>query len=464
MAIQKFEHPLIHYGNKTRKSYEVMKEAENYLPGGVTANIKHFPPYPIVMEKANGALVEDVDGNQYIDYLMAYGSLALGHGASEIKSAMIEQIDQEGTNLFGTPHKMEITFAKKIMEHYPSMEKVRFTNSGTEATLLAVRLATAYTGKNRIAKFEGHYHGGYNDVLYSINPPLNEAGTEEEPNAVPESAGLDMTGLKPLILPFNQAEAAEKLIREHADELAAIIIEPVQGGFIPAEQSFMTKLREVTNELGIIFIFDEVKTGYRVALGGAQAIYQVNPDMTTLGKVIGGGFPVGLVGGKEEILNISCPKASGDVFNASESKTSTAKEILFHSGTYNGHPTILAAGLATIQRLEKDFANVVSNTNILKANIEDIGKKAGVPLKAIGVGSIFSVVCTTEANILHYRDLQKTDLSLRKEIDFHLISEGIYTKPMNRYSVSTAHGEEELKKTIQAYEKVLFDRLRGSSI
>ncbi|MBU9711453.1 aspartate aminotransferase family protein [Evansella tamaricis] len=465
MAIRKVEHPFIQYGAKTGKSYKEMKEAEKFLPGGVTANIKHFAPYPIVMNKGNGAWLEDVDGNQYVDYLMAYGSLALGHGHDDIKKAIQDQLFEDGTFLFGTPHSLETTFARKIKSYYPSMDKIRYTNSGTEATLLAIRLASAYTGKKKIAKFEGHYHGGYNEVLYSINPPLSEAGDEDKPNAVPESAGMDFyLDQKPLVLPFNQPDATEKLIEEHATELAAIIIEPVQGGFIPAEQQFMDRLRNVTKKHGIVLIFDEVKTGFRSALGGGQEIYNIKPDITTLGKVIGGGFPIGLVGGKEEILSISKPKAAGDVFDVGQGAESSAKEILFHSGTYNGHPTILAAGLATIQRLEQDFDATLAYTNTLREKIEDLGKKANVPLSTVGLGTIFSVICTRDSNIRHYRDLQKTNLELRKEMDFHLLNEGIYTKPLNRYSISTSHGEKELEATLNAYQTVLNKRLGGDGM
>ncbi|MDG5789199.1 aspartate aminotransferase family protein [Evansella sp. AB-P1] len=456
MAIEKVNHPYVQYGAKTKHSYDEMKKAEKYLPGGVTANIKHFAPYPIVMKKGSGAWLEDVDGNHYVDYLMAYGSLALGHGHNDIKKAITDQVNQDGTFLFGTPHSLEVSFAKKIQEYYPSMERIRYTNSGTEATLLAIRLACAFTGKKKIAKFEGHYHGGYNEMLYSINPSMAEAGSEDEPSAVPESSGLNQFGDgKPVILPFNNEKATEKLLRKHATKLAAVIVEPVQGGFIPAEKSFMNKLKRLTEKYGILLIFDEVKTGFRVALGGAQEVYNINPDITTLGKVIGGGFPIGIVGGREDILTITRPKASGDVFDVGQGKGSSAKDILFHSGTYNGHPTILAAGLATIEKLEQEFQQVLTYTNILKDNIEKIGNKENVPLKTIGLGTIFSVICTSKNKIRHYRDLQKTDLSLRKTIDFHLLNEGIYTKPLNRYSISTAHGDRELEKTIQAYEKVL---------
>lgn len=211
MATRKVDLPFVTYGSKTKQSYEEMKKASEYLPGGVTANIKHFAPYPIVMKKGNGAWLEDVDGNQYIDYLMGYGSLTLGHGHDDIKDAIVNQITNDGTVLFGTPHPLETKFAQKIREHYPSMERMRYTNSGTEATLLAIRLACAFTGKKKIAKFEGHYHGGYNELLYSINPSMAEAGEEEEPNSVPESLGLDQfADGKPLMLPFNNLKATEK--------------------------------------------------------------------------------------------------------------------------------------------------------------------------------------------------------------------------------------------------------------
>ncbi|MFA9555880.1 aspartate aminotransferase family protein [Evansella sp. AB-rgal1] len=456
MAIRRMDHPFLKYGAKTEKSYEAMMEAEEYLPGGVTANIKHFSPYPIVMKKGHGAWLEDVDGNPYVDFLMAYGALALGHGHDDVKNAIMEQVTNDGTFLFGTPHMLETRFAKKVQSYYPSMEKIRFTNSGTEATLLAIRLACAYTGKKKIAKFEGHYHGGYNEMLYSINPTLAEAGKDYKPNAVPESAGLEQFGDdKPLVLPFNNSQATERLIKRHANELAAVIIEPVQGGFIPADQKFMDRLKRVAKKYDVLLIFDEVKTGFRVALGGAQQVYNLKPDITTLGKVIGGGFPIGIVGGREEILAITKPKAKGDVFDAGQGKNSSAKEILFHSGTYNGHPTILAAGLATMERLEQDFDDVLSYTNILRENIEKIARSAGIPLKTLGLGTIFSVLCTSDDEIKHYRDLQKTDLSLRKKLDFHLLEEGIYTKPLNRYSISTAHGDRELDKTLKAYDKAL---------
>ncbi|MBU8908386.1 aspartate aminotransferase family protein [Desertibacillus haloalkaliphilus] len=463
MAIKKIDHPMLEFIEKTEGSYAFMEKAKEVMPGGVTANIKSFAPYPLVMKKAKGAYVTDVDGNDYIDYLLSYGALMLGHGHKAIQDAVIKQFQDNGTCLFGTPHELEYKMGKKIKEHYPSIDLLRYTNSGTEATLLALRLAAAYTGKNKIAKFEGHYHGGYDQVLLSVSPSLQEAGDENHPAPVVESSGVDAYHEEhTIILPFNNLDACKTILSKHKDEIGAVMIEPVQGGFIPAEQSFMDGLRKLTEELGIVLIFDEVKTGFRLGLGGAQSIYGITPDLTTLGKVVGGGYPIGIVGGTEEIMMVSSPTSSSDVFDSSQSKTSSAKDVLFHSGTYNGHPTILAAGLATIEVLEKEIDHVFEMTNQLKSRLEELFNSRGIPMKAVGMGSIFSVVLTNKEKILNYRDLQQTDLSTRKEIDLHLLNEGIYTKPLNRYSLSTAHTMKEVEKTVKAYDKVLTKLFGGT--
>lgn len=430
--------------------------AKEVMPGGVTANIKSFDPYPIIMSKAKGAYLYDLDGNEYIDYLLSYGALMLGHGHPEIIHAIHSQIEEEGTFLFGTPHQLEIKMGKKIQELYPSIDLIRYTNSGTEATLLAIRMAHAYTGKQKIAKFEGHYHGGYDQVLLSVNPSIQEAGMECEPKSVIESKGVDpYYAENTVVLPFNNLDAAAEILTKRKDEIAAVILEPIQGGFIPAEQSFMDGLRKVTEELGILLIFDEVKTGFRLGLGGAQSVYKIRPDLTTLGKVMGGGFPVGIVGGKKEIIMMAAPKVASDVFDSSHSKESRAKEVLFHSGTYNGHPTILAAGLATINVLEREIKNVFAVTEQLKAGIRKLFAERGIVMQTVGLGSIFNIVITEQDQVLNYRQLQQSNFQMRKKLDFGLLNEGIYTKPLNRYSMSTAHGEKEVAKTLEAYDKVL---------
>ena len=444
------------FKEKTNISYELSKEAEKYMPGGVTANIKYFDPYPIFMKKGDGAYLYDADDNKYIDYLLSYGSLMLGHGHPEIINALETQMKEHGTVLFGTPHQLEIEMAKKLVNLYPSMDKIRYTNSGTEATLLAIRLSYAYTGKHKLAKFEGHYHGGYDQMLISVNPPVHEAGPESTPLSLIESKGVDPYHQEHTItLPFNNLEATAEILTKHQHELAAVILEPVQSGYIPASEQFMTGLREITQQLGILLIFDEVKTGFRIGLGGAQSFYSVNPDLTTLGKVVGGGFPIGIVGGKEDIMMISAPSAFSDVFDNSHSSQSAAKEVLFHSGTYNGHPTILAAGMTTIAVLEQEMHHVMGKTAALKKGIHELFSRKGIPLQTVGIGSIFNIVITDQERISNYRELQTADFAWRKKLDFALLNEGIYTKPLNRCSMSTVHGDKEIALTLEAFEAAL---------
>ncbi|WP_163529893.1 aspartate aminotransferase family protein [Halobacillus ihumii] len=447
---------LAEFLNRTPKSKEFSTAAKHVMPGGVTANIKAFDPYPIIMGQGAGAYLYDIDGNKYVDYLLSYGALMLGHGHSAVTHAIQSQMEDNGTFLFGTPHRLEVEMANKIMQHYPSMEKIRYTNSGTEATLLAIRMAHAYTGKHKIAKFEGHYHGGYDQVLLSVNPPIDNAGPAAEPSSVIESKGVDPYHQEhTIVLPFNNLDAAAEILRKKKDDIAAVILEPIQSGFIPAEQAFMEGLRKVTEELGILLIFDEVKTGFRIGLGGAQAAYGITPDLTTLGKVIGGGFPVGIVGGKQDVLMTSAPTSNSDVFDSSQSKTSQAKNVLFHSGTYNGHPTILAAGLATIHVLEQEMDHVLVTTRQLKKGISELFAKHGISMQTIGLGSIFNVVITDKEKIQNHREFQQANFSMRKQLDFLLLNEGIYTKPLNRYSLSTVHGEKEVQDTLAAYEQAL---------
>ena len=444
------------YIKKTPKSLEFSKTSKQVMPGGVTANIKFFEPYPVIMKKGSGAYLTDLDGNEYIDYLLSYGALMTGHGHPKVIEAIQNQLKEEGTLLFGAPHNLEVKMGQKIQELYPSMERIRYTNSGTEATLLSIRMAYAYTEKYKIAKFEGHYHGGYDQVLLSVNPPINEAGPVKIPNAVIESKGVDPYHLEhTIILPFNDLEATTEILTKRKDEIAAIILEPIQGGFIPAEKTFMEGLRKITAKLGILLIFDEVKTGFRLGLGGAQEVYGITPDITVLVKVVGGGFPIGIIGGKKEIMDLSAPTAASDVFDNSQSKRSGAKDVLFHSGTYNGHPTILAAGLATIEVLENEIEQVFNVAEQLKAGICELFLAKGIQAQTIGMGSIFNIVITEKETVRNYRDLQESNFSLRKEIDYHLLTQGVYTKPLNRYSLSTVHGEREIERTLEAYKKTL---------
>ncbi|MGP4081142.1 aspartate aminotransferase family protein [Pseudalkalibacillus sp. R45] len=442
--------------SNTKQSAESFEKAKKVIPGGVTANIKHIAPHPIFMDKGNGSKLYDVDGNEYIDYLLCYGALILGHGHSKVIEAAMNQMKDAGTTIFGTPHRLETTMVEKLISLYPGIEMARFTNSGLEATLLAIRMAMAYTGKPKLAKFEGHYHGGYDQVLLSVNPEEKRAGNREQPNAVPESRGIPDYYLEnTIILPFNDLDATEKILRDRAHEISSIIMEPVQGGFIPADQDFIDGLRKLTEELGILLIFDEVKTGFRLALGGAQEIYGIKPDLTALGKVLGGGFPVGAIGGKKEIMEISAPDGGRDILTAG-AENANKQDALFHSGTYNGHPTVLASGLATIEVLEQEgiMDEVFANTKLLRNELEKLYERYGIPMQTVGVGTIFNIILA-EGSIRNYRDMNKADTALRKELDYELLEHGVYTKPLNRYSMSVAHTEEDIARTIGAHEKAI---------
>lgn len=437
------------------ESLRLFQEAEDVIPGGVTANIKHFAPHPIFMKKGYGSKLIDVDHKEYIDYSLSYGALITGHGHEAITKATMKQLTDTGTMLFGAPHTLEIEMAEKINNLYPSMEQVRFTNSGTEAVLLAIRLAVAYTNKSKIAKFEGHYHGGLNEVLVSINPSEELAGSADNPTPVYESEGIPDDQKDTIVLPFNDLQATEAILRKHASELAAVILEPVQGGFIPAEQSFIDGLKRLTDELNIVLIFDEVKTGFRVALGGAQSIYNIKPDLTTLGKVLGGGLPVGAVGGKKEIMMLSAANAKGDVFAVGSDSAKTSN-VVFHSGTYNGHPLVLAAGLETLRLLEEEhpLEDVIEHTENLRFRLEELYRSYNVPMKTLGMGTIFNIVFT-DRDVNSYRDMWRINTAFREAIDMQLLEIGVYLKPLNRYSLSIAHTDEDTENTVRAHELAL---------
>ncbi|MCA0985622.1 aspartate aminotransferase family protein [Halobacillus yeomjeoni] len=442
-----------HY--KTNRSAELYERAKLSIPGGVTANIKHFSPHPLFMKKGKGSKLYDADNHSYVDYLLCYGALILGHGHPAVYEAVIDQWSAAGTPVFGTPHEIETVMAEKLISLYRGIDSVRFTNSGLEATMLALRVASAFTGRSKVAKFEGHYHGGYDQVLFSIQPAPGEAGAADRPETIPESKGIpDYYTNHTIVLPFNDLEATKNLLRENAEELAAVIVEPVQGGFIPAHQAFMQGLRDITKELGIVLIFDEVKTGFRLSVGGAQELYKITPDLTALGKVLGGGFPVGAVGGRKDMMALLSPDGQ-DLLSAGGRQPSSERG-LFHSGTYNGHPLVLAAGLATIEVLEKEgvMRNLFDTTDILRNELEALYLHYDLPMQTIGLGSIFNIVMT-DRDIENYRDMKKADLNVRKRIDERVLKFGVYSKPLNRYSLSTVHDEQDLDFTIKAHEKAI---------
>ena len=437
--------PRIHYLEKTSTSARLWKKASEVMPGGITANIKYFDPYPIFMRKAEGSRIYDVDEKEYVDYCLCLGPLILGHGHPKIVEAIRKQLDEGGTTIYGTPHELEIDMAERIKSHVPCAEMVRFTNSGLEATLHSIRVARAYTKREKVAKFEGHYHGAHDDLAVSVSPPIDLAGSELAPETVSNSAGLpDFVLANSIILPFNNSSATERLIEKHKNELAAVIIEPVARGFLPPERDFLKSLRKVTEENNIVLIFDEIMTGFRLGLGGAQEYFGIIPDMVALGKIVGGGLPIGVFAGRREIMELISPVG-----------TKLPNDHVFHSGTFNGCPVVLAAGLATIKVLEQsgtyNHINWIADEvkNCMRETFEDNEIDGHV----MGLTSMFQCLFSSQEEFKNYRDVAKADARKRLNFDLELINNGVYVRPGRTYYTSLAHTKSDLDITFEAINK-----------
>ena len=422
----------------------MFRRAKKVTPGGVMAGIKFFEPYPVFMRRGSGSKVWDVDGNRYIDYLMSYGALVLGHGARAVRKAIELALGSFGTTVMGTPTRLESEFGGMLRDLYHPDGMARFTNSGLEATLLAERLAKGLTGRKKVAKFEGHYHGAVTRFLFSYQPDVAGAGAQDSPSPVSDSAEVDEGILSESVaLPFNNWEGTERAIAQHSKEIACVVMEPFEEGVIPAEEGFMANVRKLTRDLGIPLIFDEVKTGFRVRLGGAGEYYSVTPDVTCLGKVMGGGLPIGAVVGDAEIMGQLDP-TGGD------------RKRVFHSGTFNGNPLSLSVGRATVEELSRRgrFEGLVRRTEALKRLVSK--ELAGHSLlhDIEGEGGMFNVYLT-DRKVKNYRDAKSSDLKLRRLIDLDLISRGVYLKPENRFCLSLAHADDDIKKTGEKVGEVL---------
>lgn len=449
MTLEQLKEEYVKNNPKSKRAYE---KACAVIPGGITANVKFFSPFPLFMEYGDGAYITDLDGHRYVDYVLSYGPLIHGHGCREVEESAMDYMKHHGTFLYGAPHEGELQFAKMIQSYFPSMECMRFTNSGSEATLLALRLARAFTGRRKIAKFEGHYHGGFDDVLISLHPDMERAGDIKHPVSLPSSAGIFQDQIdNTLVLPFNDIEACTDILTKNQEDIACVIMEPLLAGTIPATKDFMEGLRVLTERLGILLIFDEVKTGFCISMNGAQGYYDVKPDLTTLGKIIGGGFPIGVLGGKREIMEMTIP--GGACLPELEVKHTSREENLYHSGTNNGHPIILQMGMASIRLLDDKYDEMVRQTSRLKRGIAEIYASHGIKILTPGIGAMFNVCVTDQDEILTHRDLRRCNMELRRCMDYALLLEGIYNKPCKRYNMSTAHTAEVVDMTLEAYER-----------
>jgi len=383
---------------QTPKSEDFHKRAEQVTPMGVESSVRSFDPYPFYVDETDGSYIYDIDDNEYLDFLMGLGPIILGHGHPEVKQAVKDQVDT--SDLSATPQRVAIEFMEKVVEMVPSIEMVRMANSGTEATMHALRVARSHTGREMIAKPEGGYAGGHDYALQSVYASEEALGPADEPNTVPYGTGIP-DAVRDLVVtfPFNDKEATERILRKHADDMAAVIIEPIMFscGCLKPRDGYHKFLRDLTEELGIVLIWDEVMTGFRLGPQSAQGWYDITPDMTTFAKAAGNGYQVAGFGGRTDIMEEILPPTDEE----REKWNSSA----FHGGTYNGHPVAAAAGLKTLEIL--DSRDVYEHINRLGdklfTGLQEVADDVGIPVNVQHVGSMGQVYMTNEA-IHSYRD------------------------------------------------------------
>ncbi|MCZ3367120.1 MULTISPECIES: glutamate-1-semialdehyde 2,1-aminomutase [Methanobacterium] len=414
------------------KSEELFKEAKNYLPGGVDSPVRAYKPYPFFAKEAKGSKIIDVDGNSYIDYCLAYGPLVLGHANEKIMGKVVEQL--KIGSAYGVPTENEIELAKLVIKKVPCAEMVRFVNSGTEATMSAIRLARAATSKKKIIKFEGSYHGAHDYVL--VKSGSGAAGLPDSPG-VPED-----TTKNTVLIPFNNKEAVVDLIEREGDDIAAIIVEPIMGnvGFIPPKEDYLKFLREITGQNNIILIFDEVITGFRIAEGGAQEYFGVTPDLVTFGKILGGGFPIGALAGKKEFMEMIAP--AGTVYQA---------------GTFNGNPVSITAGLAMLNQLNDNFyAESERKGKLIRTGIQDILSDNNLDFKIAGLSSMFQLYFT-DKEVYDYASAKSADTEKFNHYFQTLLKNGVFIPPSQFECcfISSMHDKEDIQKTLEAVEKAI---------
>ncbi|MBI4379206.1 MAG: glutamate-1-semialdehyde 2,1-aminomutase [Nitrospinae bacterium] len=420
------------------KSKELFEKAKKLIPGGVNSPVRAFKSVggePLFIKRALGSKIYDVDGNEYIDYVGSWGPLIVGHSHPRLVSKLIKTIEN-GTS-YGAPTELEVHLAEMVTEAFPSIEMIRMVNSGTEATMSAIRLARAYTKRDKIIKFEGCYHGHVDSLLV-------KAGSGAATLGLPDSPGIPHDFARNTItLPFNDIERVRDILKKEDDTIACIILEPIIGniGVVPPKKGFLQELRELTKNNGVILIFDEVMTGFRVAYGGAQELYNIKADITCLGKIIGGGLPVGAYGGKREIMEMVAP--AGPVYQA---------------GTLSGNPLAMTAGIETLKILSQPgtYKKLEKISDKLCRGIEEGAQEAGIPVYLGRVGSMFSVFFT-EKEVTDYSTAKKSDTTLFSKYFLLMLRGGIYLAPSQFEAtfVSLAHSMSDIEKTITVNQESL---------
>lgn len=418
-------------------SAELFQKACEHIPGGVNSPVRAFKAVggtPIFIERSDGPYVFDCQGKRYIDYVLSWGPMLMGHNHPLVREAVLKQAEK-GLS-FGAPTELEITLADRLCELMPSMDMVRMVNSGTEATMSAIRLARGYTGRDTIVKFEGCYHGHSDSLLVKAGSGALTLGVPSSPGVPASLADHTMT------LPYNDPQAIVDAFSEHGSHIACVIVEPVAGNMncIPPQPGFLQTLRDVCTASGAVLILDEVMTGFRFGLGGAQGFYGVDADITALGKVIGGGMPVGAFGGKRDIMQHIAPL--GPVYQA---------------GTLSGNPIAMAAGLATLEVISKEgfYEPVFARTQQLCEGLEAAAAAAGVPFTTNYAGTMFGVFFTHETSVSNYAQVMACDTAAFNRFFHTMLEQGVYLAPASYEAgfMSAAHTEEDIQQTLAAARK-----------
>ncbi|EEO0614207.1 glutamate-1-semialdehyde 2,1-aminomutase [Listeria monocytogenes] len=416
------------------KSEKAFKEAKKVLPGGVNSPVRAFNSVdasPVFMDHGKGAYITDVDGNEYIDYVLSWGPLVLGHADPAVVNA-ITKAALKGTS-FGTPTEIETELAKLVIERVPSIEIVRMVSSGTEATMSAIRLARGYTKREKILKFEGSYHGHGDSLLIKAGSGVATLGLPDSPGVTKGLAADTIT------VPYNDIEGAELAFQKYGEEIAAVIVEPVAGnmGVVPPIDGFLEGLRELTTKFGSLLIFDEVMTGFRVDYYSAQGYYVVTPDLTCLGKVIGGGLPVGAYGGKKEIMEQIAPAGS-----------------IYQAGTLSGNPLAMNAGFETVRQLTPQHYDVFRTLiKRMEEGLTEISARRQVPLSINKAGSMFGFFFTDQ-KVINFDTAKTSNLEFFRNYYREMLGQGIFLPPSQFEGVfiSTMHTEKEIDKTLEAFD------------
>ncbi len=422
----------------------MLEESRQYLAGGVSSNVRlSRQPWPLFFKNGRGAHLVDVDGNIYVDYLMGQGPLLLGHCPPEVVEAVKRVLDQG--QLYGGQHELEVTLAERMCDLFPCAEQVRFGSSGSEMVQIALRLARAFTGRNLVLKFEGHYHGWFDNALVSVHPPLGQAGERTSPNPVPGSKGQDPAAWADTrVLPWNDEEVLREFFAERGDRLAAVIMEPAMFNThaVLPEPGYLEEARRLCDKHRVVLIFDEVITGFRLGLSGAQGLFAVVPDLAVFGKAMASGFPIACLAGRSQLMELI---ATGEVV---------------HAGTFNSNLMVMAAADATTRALmdESDpfYESMTRRGEQLMEGIREISHRLGLQLLVEGLPVAFAVAYTERSAIRDYREFaEHCDQTKYKRLVLALLERGVHVAMRGIWYLSTAHTEDDIEKTLEAIEGAL---------